>query len=388
MDEPGSQPTDQVLKRTGARAEINQNGLVLQCLSRRRFLSRFFSAIVSAYVGPSLLRYLSDRELLAEAAELSREVVTVDLHCHASSRSSERPLANLSDDMKAGRLDAGVFAVRGDYPVIRRDSSGRYYELRQPRAGEFFQRAQEQLDKIIETTKAGKLVLARSPAEVLEAKKKGLPCAILSIEGSDPLEGDLSRVKFFYDLGLRVLQLVHYRINEIGDIQTAEPRYKGLTPFGRDVVKEMNKLGMIIDTAHCSPDTLAVVLAESRYPVMFSHTGSYALRKVPRHLQDKDMQAIGKKGGIIGIWPLLRRRETFETFLKEVDYVKNLVGADNVGIGTDLYGLAGETAIPTHKEFALVPAGLLSRGYAESDVAKIVGGNFMRLFREVTENGG
>src|SRR5262249_35296188 len=112
MNEPGSQPTDQVLKRTGARAEINQNGLVLQCLSRRRFLSRFFSAIVSAYVGPSLLRYLSDRELLAEAAELSREVVTVDLHCHASSRSSERPLANLSDDMKAGRLDAGVCCAR------------------------------------------------------------------------------------------------------------------------------------------------------------------------------------------------------------------------------------------------------------------------------------
>jgi membrane dipeptidase len=388
MDELGNQPKDQTLKKTAARAEINHNGLALQCLSRRYFLSRFFAAIASAYVGPSLLRNLLDRELLAEAAELSREVVTVDLHCHASSRSSEGPLANLSDDMKSGRLDAGVFAVRGDYPVIRMDASGHYHELRQPRAGELFQRTQEQLDKIIETIKTGKLALAHSPADVLEAKKKGSPCAILSIEGSDPLEGEPSRVKFFYDLGLRTLQLVHYRINEIGDIQTEEPRHKGLTPFGRDVVKEMNKLGMVIDTAHCSSDTLAVVLAESRYPVMFSHTGSYALRKMPRHLQDKDMQAIAKKGGIIGIWPLLRRRETFETFLKEVDYVKNLVGADNVGIGTDLYGLAGETAIPTHKEFALIPAGLLNRGYAESDVTKIVGGNFMRLFREVTENRG
>jgi len=388
MDELGSQPTEPMLNETGVPAEINQHGPALPCWSRRCFLSRFFSTIASTYIGPSLLNHLLDRELLAEAAELSREAVTVDLHCHASSRSSEHPLASLADDMKAGRLDAGVFAVRGDYPVVLSDSSGRYYELRQPRAAELFQKTQEQLDKIIAATKTGKLVMARSPSDVLDAKKKELPCAILSIEGSDPLEGDLSRVKFFYDLGLRVLQLVHYRINEIGDIQTEKPRYKGLTPFGRDVVKEMNKLGMVIDTAHCSSETLAVVLAESRCPVMFSHTGSYALRNIPRHLQDTDMQAIGKKGGLIGIWPLLRRRETFETFLKEVDYVKNLVGADNVGIGTDLYGLAGETAIPTHKEFALVPAGLLSRGYAESDVTKIVGGNFMRLFREVADNRG
>ena len=388
MDELGSQPIEPILNKTGAAAEINQDGSALPCLSRRCFLSRSFSAIAAAYIGPSLLNHLLDRELLTEAAELFREAVSVDLHCHVSSRSRESPLASLADDMKAGRLDAGVFAVRGDYPVIQRDSSGRHQELRQPRARELFQRTQEQLDKIIATTKAGKLVMARSPAEVHEAKKKGSPCAILSIEGSDPLEGDLSRVKFFYDLGLRVLQLVHYRINEIGDIQTSEPKHKGLTPFGRDVVKEMNKLGMVIDTAHCSPETLAGVLAESRCPVMFSHTGPYALRKLPRHLEDKDMQAIAKTGGIIGIWPLLRKRETFETFLKEVDYVKNLVGADSVGIGTDLYGLAGETAIPTHKEFAVVPAGLLSRGYAETDVAKIVGGNFMRLFREATENRG
>src|ERR1700741_5195156 len=175
MDELGSQPKDQMFKKMAARAEINKNGLASQCLSRRCFLSRFISTIASAYVGPSLLRVLLDRELLAEAAELSRELVTVDLDCHASSRSSERPLANLSDDMKAGRLDAGVFAVRGDYPVIRMDSSGHNYGLRQPRAGELFQRTQEQLDKIIATIKAGKLAPAHSPADVFEAKKKGSP---------------------------------------------------------------------------------------------------------------------------------------------------------------------------------------------------------------------
>ncbi len=95
------------------------------------------------------------------------------------------------------------------------------------------------------------------------------------------------------------------------------------------------------------------------------------------------MTANAKKGGIIGIWPLLRRRDNFQIYIREVDYVKNLVGADHVGIGTDLFGIASETAIPTHKEFALIPAALLRRGYPESEVEKIVGGNFMRVFREV-----
>jgi Membrane dipeptidase (Peptidase family M19) len=102
----------------------------------------------------------------------------------------------------------------------------------------------------------------------------------------------------------------------------------------------------------------------------------------------KDMTAIAKKGGIIGIWPLLRRRDTLETYLRSIDYVKNLVGADHLGIATDLFGLAGSSAVPSHKEFAIIPAGLLQRGYSQTHVAKIVGGNFIGVFREVTETRG
>ena len=101
----------------------------------------------------------------------------------------------------------------------------------------------------------------------------------------------------------------------------------------------------------------------------------------------KDMTAIAKKGGIIGIWPLLRRRNA-GAYLRSIDYVKNLVGADHLGIATDLFGLAGSSAVPSHKEFAIIPAGLLQRGYSQTHVAKIVGGNFIRVFREVTETRG
>ena len=353
-------------------------------LTRRRFLSTTLSGLASACA----LDYLREGgRLFAEAAELSPEAVIVDLHCHPN-RLGGPNFPDLDpdvpDNMKAGCLDAGVFALRGDYPVIRRDKSGRRYESRQPSTGELFQKTQDQLDRILAATQGGKIAVSRSPAEIMKAKEIGIPSAVLAIEGSDPLEGDLSRVKFFYDKGVRVLQLMHYRINEIGDIQTADPRHGGLTSFGREVVREMNRLGMVIDTAHASSETLEGVLAESRHPVLFSHTGPYALRQIARHLEDKDMLAIAKKGGVIGIWPWLRRRDTFETFLREVDYVKARVGVDHVGVGTDLFGLRDSTSIPTHKEFALVPAGLLGRGYPANDVEKIVGGNFMRIFKEIS----
>jgi membrane dipeptidase len=287
--------------------------------------------------------------------------------------------------MKAGGLDAGLFAARGDYPLIRRDPAGRRYESRQPRAGELLRRSTEQLGKIAEAFNERKLALARSPVEIVEAKKSGTPCCILAVEGSDALEGDLARLKLFYDRGVRVLQLLHYRINEIGDIQTENPRHNGLTSFGREVVQQMNKLGMIIDTAHCSTDTLAGVLAESKMPVICSHTGAYAQRPLARHLQDRELRAIAAKGGVVGVWPHLRRRDTFDNFLKDIDYVQKLVGAEHVGIATDLFGL-DNTAIPTHRDFSLVPAALLKRAYSDSAVEKIAGGNFMRVFREITSS--
>jgi membrane dipeptidase len=289
--------------------------------------------------------------------------------------------------MRQGKLDAAIFSLVTDGPVLRRDPDGRIRQFREPEPGELFLYAQSRFEKARNEIEG---MIARSPVEVIAFKKDGVPCAILSHEGADALEGNLSRVKLFYDWGLRVLQLMHYRINELGDIQTEPPRHGGLTPFGRDVVKEMNRIGMIIDVAHAHFETVRAVLSESRHSVLDSHTGPSALTKVPRARSDDELRAIANKGGVIGIWPLTRkgRGETFDDFLKNIDHVKTIVGINHVGIGTDLNGLATNTVIPTHKEFALIPAGLLARGYSETDAAKIIGGNFMRVFREVTENKG
>jgi len=368
----------------------SSKGIAEPRLTRRRFLSSLLRGATAACLAPGLAA-AAEKSLFAEAAQLSREAITVDLHCHPNSlRGASFPKLDpqVPSAMKLGGVDVGLFAVRGDYPVIRRDASGRRYPSRLPRKGELFAQTQRQLDALAEAIAGQLLALARSPEEIMSAKQEGRPCAVLAIEGSDPLEGDLSRVKLFYDRGVRALQLVHYRINEIGDIQTESPRHNGLTPFGREVVREMNRLGMVIDTAHCSSQTLADVLKESRLPVLFSHTGSYALRKLARHLEDDDLRAIAAKGGIVGLWPHLRRRDTLDDLLKDIDHVCRLIGTDHVGIATDLFGLDGHTAIPTHKHFALIPAALLERGYEDADVAKIVGGNFMRLFREVAAGAG
>jgi membrane dipeptidase len=221
-------------------------------------------------------------------------------------------------------------------------------------------------------------------------KKKERPCAILAHEGADALEGNLSRVKLFDDCGVRSLQLVHFRINELGDIQTEAPKHQGLTPFGRDVVKEMNRLGMIIDVSHAHAETVRGILAESRHPVMDSHTRPAARLQGSRARSDGELQAIAQKGGVIGMWPLTRedRGQTFDDFLRDIDYVKALVGIEHIGIGTDLNGMRTWTKIRTHKEFALIPDGMLARGYNEAEVNKVIGGNFMRVFQEIADNRG
>ncbi|MBI2365077.1 MAG: membrane dipeptidase [Deltaproteobacteria bacterium] len=365
----------------------------LNPLNRRVFLVTLLAAIASVCVGPTVSGSLKrEQALLAEAADITQRI-SIDLHSHPGPfagrnafSSAARDMPTVFADMKQGKLDAARFCFVADRPVIRRES-GRIRQFRDPGPGELFRLAQSELDKVMKELEG---MRALSAADVLAFKQKGVPCGIVGFEGADALEGDLSRLQLFYDRGIRVIQLVHYRINELGDIQTEPPRHGGLTTFGRDVVKGMNRLGMMIDVAHASSETIRGVLAETRHPVLDSHTRPSARLALSRARSDDDLRAVAKKGGVIGVWPIARkaRGETFDDFVKDIDYVKSLVGVDHVGIGTDLNGLGQDTVVPTHKEFSLIPAGLLARGFSESEVTRIIGENFMRVFREVTENRG
>jgi membrane dipeptidase len=362
-------------------------------VTRRDFLLSLFVTIASACAGPTLSGSVKRRgELLDDSADIFRRA-SVDLHSHPGpfagfliSPGASRELSDALAHMRQGKLGTAVFSFPPDRPVLRRDPITGPRQFREPEAGELFRVAQSHFDNVLNQMEG---IIARSAAEVIAFKRQAVPCAILAHEGADALEGDLSRVHLFYQRGIRVMQLVHYRVNEVGDIQSEPPRHGGLTPFGRDVVKELNRLGMIIDVAHAHSEVLRGVLAESRHPVIDSHTRPAARVRDPRarFRPDDELRSIATNGGIVGVWPSVRKGETFNDFMKDIDHVKSVAGIDHVGIGTDMNGLGENTVIPTHKEFALIPAALLSRGYSESDVEKIIGGNFMRVFREVTGEG-
>jgi membrane dipeptidase len=283
------------------------------------------------------------------------------------------------DDMRAGGVDVAFFAAVADGLVIRREP-GRIRQWREPGPGELYRNTQGQLTRVLARTRAGDLDLVLSPRDLASATSGGRRGALLAIEGGDALEGDAGRVREFHAMGVRSIQLVHYRINELGDIQTEPARHGGLTPAGREVIAEMNRLGMIVDAAHASPATLRDILSTSRRPVIVSHTGPAALRDVPRHLGDDLLRLVAGRGGVVGVWPMAARPAGLGQWLDDIDHVRRVAGIDSVGLGTDMAGLSTFTVLPTYRGFPELPAALLARGYAAADVGKILGGNLRRLF--------
>jgi membrane dipeptidase len=206
---------------------------------------------------------------------------------------------------------------------------------------------------------------------------------LVTCEGGDFLEGRLPRVEEVWQQGARSITLVHYRVNDLGDIQTEPPRHGGLTPFGVDVVGEMNRLGMIIDLAHATWDVTRDVLDRSSHPVMISH--SHLARgddPHPRLLSRDHALAVAREGGLVGAWPAGVALETFDDYLDEILRMVDLLGADHVSIGTDM-DANYQPVMTNYREMPSLAAGLRERGLGETETALVMGGNFMRLFEAV-----
>jgi membrane dipeptidase len=354
--------------------------------SRRAFLASALAAVAAACAGPSAeSSSRRSADLLQQGAATMAGHPVVDCHAHPGGFArNELPLEALTE-MQAGGVDAALFSVVTDGPVIRRQPSGGIRQTREPAAGELRKWTAAQMGRILARTRSEQSMLVLAPGDLARARQTQRRAALLAFEGGDALEGNPAQVGEYYAQGLRSIQLVHYRINELGDIQTEPPRHGGLTAAGQAVVAEMNRLKMIVDGAHADAKTLQDILAASRHPILVSHTGPAALRpRILRHLSDDLMKAVAAKGGVIGIWPLDSGGGGLEQLTRELDYVRRLVGIEHVGIGTDMAGLATFSSIPTYKEFAPLPAALLARGFSETDVRQALGGNLARLFETVT----
>jgi membrane dipeptidase len=204
--------------------------------------------------------------------------------------------------------------------------------------------------------------------------------AMLSIEGLQDLEGKLANLDVLHGAGFRMAGLTHFFDNDVAGSMHGE-RKAGLTPLGRQVVRRMETLGMIVDVAHSSHATIAEVLAMARRPVVASHGGVQATCKVNRNLTDGEIRGIARTGGVIGIgyWDAAICSTRPEAAAAAILHVRNLVGVDHVGLGSDFDG-AVTTGFDSGMVVAITQA-LLDRGFSEADIAKVMGGNVLRVIR-------
>ena len=174
-----------------------------------------------------------------------------------------------------------------------------------------------------------------------------------------------------------MMQLVHYRINELGDIQTEAPRHGGLTDFGRAVVRECGRLGMLVDVAHATFDTVRGVVDATDRPIILSH--SIIGDRHPRCIDEDHARLIASTGGMIGAWATRLAVDDFDDYIDNIIKLADTIGIDHVGVGTDMDAVRGPV-YDDYSAFHVIPDALRERGMRQEDIEKISGGNFMRVF--------
>jgi len=268
--------------------------------------------------------------------------------------------------------------------------------------------------------------LAGTAREIRAARRAGKIGSMLGIEGGHAIEDSLGALRAYYDLGVRYMTLTHNRHTSWGDSAMQDPpQHGGLTPFGEDVVREMNRLGMLVDLSHTAPDTMRDAIRVSQAPVIFSHSAARALCEIPRNVPDDVITMLPKNGGVLMVTfvsgfisqeaadvtlPMMKeylaraegksdseRKAIYEEIRAKtkmppvtvaavadhIEHVRKVAGVDHIGIGSDY---DGNTNWPTGLEdvsmFPNLFAELIRRGWSDEDLAKIAGGNVLRALEQ------
>jgi membrane dipeptidase len=227
-----------------------------------------------------------------------------------------------------------------------------------------------------------------SAADLERVLKEPTPAIVLAAEGADFLEGDLQRLEGARAIGLVHLQLVHYRVSDVGDICTERPVHGGLTAFGREVVAACNRLGILVDVAHATPAVIEQALAISSRPVISSH--GHVMSYMPSYTMDGARarglylpvaKQIAAKGGVVGFWALGAQFRTLSGMADAVLDAAEKLGPAHVGIGSDMAGMPS-TVMPTYVQFAELGEILAKRGVKGEDLDNILGMNYVRVLRQ------
>ncbi len=376
------------------------------------------------------------------ALALHQEILTLDTHCDTPLRMLDttwdigayhKPGVRSAGKidlprMRNGNLDAEFFAVY----VAQRPLTEENYRKARESADQLFRL----IDKMLQTY-PDVIRLATTPEDAYANEKQGLLSAYIGVENGFALGHDLNRLAELHQRGVRYITLCHTRNNDICDSSTDDsgPLYHGLSDFGRTLIAEMNRLGILVDVSHASDETFYQALEVSKAPIFASHSCVRALCNNPRNLSDEMIQALATHDGVLqmcilsdyvkempvnpqreaaiaalrekyGTWETIqddsarrllrqayneldiqypRHLATVADVVDHIDHVVRLVGINHIGIGTDFDGGGGVSGCNDVSQMSNITAELLKRNYRREDIEKIWGGNFMRIFRRSLE---
>jgi len=256
-----------------------------------------------------------------------------------------------------------------------------------------YERAVNTINQIKEQIENNQAIVAqaRTVSDLKKNKSEGKKSIFIGIENGYAIGQDIENVKRFAEMGVKYITLSHNRNNDICDSNIGTLEHNGLSEFGKEVVKEMNRCGIMVDISHTSEKTSFDVLEISRYPIIASHSSVKELCNHTRNLSDTLIKAIADKGGVIQIClyhEFLTNTGTasIKDAVNHIDYIVRLVGVDYVGIGSDFDGGGGIKGLQNAGEFPQITMELIRRGYSDEDIAKIWGGNLMRVMEAVYRN--
>ncbi|MCP2520847.1 membrane dipeptidase [Candidatus Aminicenantes bacterium AC-335-A11] len=398
----------------------------------KSYIRKLFILLLILFLIPSfylLSKEKIDPQLWQKALKIHKEAIVIDTHCDTPMLMMERGLdiGHKSEEsdvdlikMEEGGLDAPFFVIFVPNQLDNKHPAKKALEI----IDEIYQQVEKYPDLA---------EIAYSPEDIVRIHKEGKKAILMGMENGSPIEGSLRLLRNFYRLGVRYITLTHSDNNDICDSSMAkEPKWNGLSDFGKEVVLEMNRLGMMVDISHISDKAFWDVLEISKAPVIASHSSVRSLCNVPRNLSDDMIKALAKKGGVIQInffsnfidekynkksreirerlKPEMEKlKEKYkddqpaywnaaiklwkkyappppdiETLINHIDYVVKLVGVDYVGLGSDFDGASSfPKGLEDVSGLPLITYHLLKRGYREEDIKKILGGNLLRVFREV-----
>jgi membrane dipeptidase len=312
---------------------------------------------------------------------------TVDLHSHAGGIASVarmhsgQAFAPVSVPMRKGGMAAVCLAIVSDGPTHKLMADGRLHPFRDPDPGELYAYSQLAFGRLHGMVQTQGLTLVTDAAG-LRAARAGTASAIIAAEGADFLEGQPDRVDEAYRRwSLRHLQLTHYRVNELGDIQTEPPVHGGLTDTGAEVIRRCNRLGIVVDVAHGTFDLVKRAVSVTTKPLVLSHT-SLATRAsaFSRLILPQHGRLVAQTGGVIGVWPPTSVFPTMDAMAAGMARMVDAVGVDHVGLGSDMRGLVGPSVLPDYDQLPALAEALLGAGFSQADTGKLLGGNYLRVF--------